>query len=71
MKQKVKPEKFKLRISESGVQFDEGIKIDEAKDVEYFKVPPHNGLSASDDMYDFKMVRINNCFTQLSQNILY
>ena len=51
-------EKFKVHISERGAKFDEQIEIDEEKDIEYFKVPPHNELSESDYMYDFKMVWI-------------
>lgn len=53
--QKDSVEKFKLHISEKGTQFNEKINIDEKKDAEYFKVPSHNGLSESDNMYDFKM----------------
>jgi len=57
--QKPRSEKFKLHISEKGAKFNEDIEIDEEKDIEYFKVPPHNELSETDNMYDFKMVRNN------------
>ena len=50
-------ENFKLHISEGSAEFYENIEIDEEKDIEYFKVPPHNDLSETDRMYDFKMVR--------------
>jgi len=53
--QKPRSEKFKLHISEKGAKFDEDIEIDEEKDIEYFKVPPHNELSETDNIYDFKM----------------
>ncbi|KAL9962493.1 hypothetical protein ACROYT_G031598 [Oculina patagonica] len=46
---------FKLHITENGTSFDEQIEIDEERDIEYFKVPPHNELSESDNLYDFKM----------------
>lgn len=38
-------------------RFDETIVVDEENDIEYFKVPAHNELSESDNLYDFKMVR--------------
>lgn len=50
-------ENFKLHISEGGAEFYENIEIDKEKDIAYFKVPPHNDLSETDRMYDFKMVR--------------
>ena len=50
-------EKFKLLIKEKSAKFYEEIEVDEENDIEYFKVPPHNGLSEADRMYDFKMVR--------------
>ena len=50
-------ETFKVRISEGSAKFYETIEIDEENGIEYFKVPPHNGLSETDRMYDFKMVR--------------
>lgn len=50
-------ENFKLHISEGSAEFYENIEIDKEKDIEYFKVPPHNDLSETDRMYDFKMVR--------------
>lgn len=46
-------ENFKLHISEGRAEFYEN----KEKDIEYFKVPPHNDLSETDRMYDFKMVR--------------
>ncbi|XP_031552027.1 uncharacterized protein LOC116289270, partial [Actinia tenebrosa] len=55
VKQKESAEKFKLHISEKGSKFDEKIDIDEKKEIEYFRVPSHNGLSESDNLYDFKM----------------
>lgn len=48
--------KFKVHIKEKSAVFNEKIYIDKKKDVEYFKVPPHNTLSETDNMYDFKMV---------------
>ena len=50
-------ENFKLHISEGRAEFYENIEIDKEKDIEYFKVPPHNDLSETDRMYDFEMVR--------------
>lgn len=50
-------ENFKLHISEGSAEFYANIEIDKEKDIEYFKVPPHNDLSETDRMYDFKMVR--------------
>lgn len=49
-------QKFKLRISERGANFDEKVEIDEKNDMEYFQVPPHNELSETDAIYDFRMV---------------
>lgn len=48
-------QKFKLRISERGANFDEKVEIDEKNDIEYFQVPPHNELSETDAIYDFRM----------------
>lgn len=50
-------ENFKLHISKGRAEFYENIEIDKERDIEYFKVPPHNDLSETDRMYDFKMVR--------------
>ena len=50
-------EKFQLHISERGAKFVEQIEVNEEKDAIYFQVPRYNGLSETDDMYDFKMVR--------------
>lgn len=50
-------EKFQLHISERGAKFVEQIEVNEGKDAIYFQVPRYNGLSETDDMYDFKMVR--------------
>ena len=58
-KPQMQSEKFTVHISERGAKFDEKVEISEEKDAAYFKVPPHNGLSETDDMYDFKMVRNN------------
>ena len=54
-------EKFKLHITDKGTKLDEEIEIDEDNDIKYFKVPPHNELSETGNLYDFKMVR--NCVT--------
>lgn len=51
----IPPEKFKLRITESGTRFDESIEIDEQNDIEYFRVPAHNGLTETDNLLDFRM----------------
>ncbi|CAH3171104.1 unnamed protein product, partial [Porites lobata] len=48
-------ESFKLHIKEGMARFDETIVVDEENDIEYFKVPAHNELSESDNLYDFKM----------------
>lgn len=53
---RIPPQKFKLHITESGTKFDEGIEIDEQNDIEYFRVPAHNGLTETDNLLDFKMV---------------
>lgn len=49
-------EKCKLHITEGMARFDEIIEINEDNDVAYMKVPSHNELSDSDNLYDFKMV---------------
>lgn len=65
-----RPEKFQLHISERGAKFVEQIEVNKGKDAAYFQVPPHNGLSETDDMYDFKIVRnkvqgfVNYCHIQ-------
>ena len=48
--------KFKVHIKEKSAVFNEKIYIDKKKNIEYFKVPPHNTLSETDNMYDFEMV---------------
>ncbi|CAH3018436.1 unnamed protein product, partial [Porites evermanni] len=48
-------EKYNLRISERGVNFDAKVEIDENSDIEYFQVPPHHELSETNAMYDFRM----------------
>ena len=50
-------EKCKLHITEGMARFDEIIEINEDNDVAHMKVPSHNELSDSDNLYDFKMVR--------------
>ncbi|XP_068736862.1 uncharacterized protein [Montipora capricornis] len=55
MRQIPSPEKFQLHISERGAKFVEQIEVNEGKGAAYFQVPPHNGLSETDDMYDFKI----------------
>lgn len=60
LERKATVEKFKLLIKEGSAKFYEEIDVDEENDIEYFKVPPHNGLSEADRMYDFKMVRKSN-----------
>lgn len=49
-------QKFNLRISERGANFDEKVEIDEKNEIEYFQVPPHNELLETDAIYDFRMV---------------
>lgn len=60
LERKATVEKFKLLIKEESAKFYEEIEVDEENDIEYFKVPPHNGLSEADRMYDFKTVRKSN-----------
>lgn len=55
MRQMPSPEKFQLHISERGAKFVEQIEVNKGKDAAYFQVPRHNGLSETDDMYDFKI----------------
>jgi len=43
---------------ERGTKFEEGIEIDEDKELEYFHVPAHNGLTDADFLYDFKNVSV-------------
>lgn len=43
---------------ERGTKFEERIKIDEDKELEYFHVPAHNGLTEADFLYDFKNVSV-------------
>lgn len=45
---------FSVHILERGTKFEEGIEIDEDKELEYFHVPAHNGLTDADFLYDFK-----------------
>ena len=47
---------FSVHILERGTKFEEGIEIDEDKELEYFHVPAHNGLTDADFLYDFKNV---------------
>ena len=49
-------QKFKLRIMERGTRFYEEVKINEDEQFAHFHVPPHNGLTETDDLFDFKMV---------------
>ncbi|KXJ08916.1 hypothetical protein AC249_AIPGENE15240 [Exaiptasia diaphana] len=49
-------ENFKIRIKEKQAKIEEKIYIRKNNDIEYFKVPPHNGLSETDNLYDFKMI---------------
>lgn len=52
-------EQYYLHITESGTTFAEKIEIDEEKDLEYFHVPAHNGVTdAADYLYDFKSVSV-------------
>lgn len=55
MQRKVTTEKFRLHVTEGMARFDEKIEINEEKDIVYMKVPAHNDLSESDNLYDFKM----------------
>ncbi|KXJ12905.1 hypothetical protein AC249_AIPGENE19884 [Exaiptasia diaphana] len=48
-------EKFQVHITENGTKLVEDIYVDKQNDIEYFKVPPHNGLSETDNLYDFRM----------------
>ena len=57
MQRKVTTEKFKLHVTEGMARFDENIEINEENDIAYMKVPSHNELSDSDNLYDFKLVR--------------
>lgn len=54
MRQSPSSEKFEVHISERGAKFVERIEVNEGKRAAYFQVPAHNGLSETDDMYDFK-----------------
>ena len=47
---------FTVHILERGTKFEERIEIDEDKELEYFHVPAHNGLTEADFLYDFKNV---------------
>lgn len=50
---------YLLHINERRATFEETIKIDEEKDVEYFHVPAHNEVTdAADYLYDFKRVSL-------------
>lgn len=49
---------FSVHILERGTKFEEGIEIDEDKELEYFHVPAHNGLTDADFLYDFKNVSV-------------
>jgi len=54
MRKSPSSEKFEVHISERGAKFVERIEVNEGKGAAYFQVPAHNGLSETDDMYDFK-----------------
>lgn len=47
--------KFKLRIMERGTRFYEQVEINEDEQFAHFHVPPHNGLTETDELFDFKM----------------
>ena len=49
---------FTVHILERGTKFEERIEIDEDKELEYFHVPAHNGLTEADFLYDFKNVSV-------------
>lgn len=50
---------YRLHINKRRATFEETIKIDEEKDVEYFHVPAHNEVTdAADYLYDFKRVSL-------------
>lgn len=54
-----KVKEYLLHINERRATFEETIKIDEEKDVEYFHVPAHNEVTdAADYLYDFKRVSL-------------
>ncbi|XP_078352923.1 uncharacterized protein LOC144637719 [Oculina patagonica] len=48
-------EEYRVRIYESGTEFNETVTIDENQQTELFKVPAHNNVEKSDIMFDFKM----------------
>lgn len=47
-------EEYRLRIHESGTEFNETVTIDENQQTELFRVPTHNDVEKSDIMFDFK-----------------
>lgn len=47
-------EEYRLRIQESGTEFNETVTIDENEQTELFRVPTHNDVEKSDIMFDFK-----------------
>lgn len=51
-------EEFNVHIRERGTKFVEKITIDEKNGLETFYVPPHNGLSEANYLYDFKNVSV-------------
>jgi len=53
-------EEFRLRIHESGTEFNETVTIDKNQQTELFKVPTHNDVEKSDILFDFKKVRFKN-----------
>lgn len=53
-------EEYRLRIQESGTEFNETVTIDENEQTELFRVPTHNDVEKSDIMFDFKKVRFKN-----------
>ena len=52
-------QKFKLRIMERETRFYEKVEINEDEQFGHFHVPPHNGLTETDELFDFEMVGVS------------
>ena len=50
---------YRVKVDESGTEFEEKVEVDISKQTEVFKVPAHNNLDQADVMYDFKLVSLH------------
>ena len=49
---------YRVKVDETGTEFEEKVEVDISKQIEVFKVPAHNDVDQSDVMHDFKLVSL-------------